>query len=207
MAQTPTLQSQYLAQVEADLDRTGKDKERIAAEIAALQEQLTALEHDHTLLLAVRDSLTAALPATAPTPAPAPASAKGKAAGKRAAAAVPRARKAGSSAPTAKPAAENTATKTAAAKNTPAKKTAAPTLRDLVLAHLGTQSEPRSAAEVSTELEQAHPERKIQITVVRNTLEALVAKTHAARTRQNRSVYYTAVTPAPAAPSEQTTGS
>ena len=38
MADNATLKSQYLAQVEADLERNAKEKERIAADLAALQE-------------------------------------------------------------------------------------------------------------------------------------------------------------------------
>jgi hypothetical protein len=68
----------------------------------------------------------------------------------------------------------------------------APTLVELVVADLTVSSEPRSAAEVAAALSQAHPDRKIQITVVRNTLEALVAKGQAQRSKQGRSVYYSA---------------
>jgi predicted transcriptional regulator len=83
----------------------------------------------------------------------------------------------------------------------------APTLRDLVLDHLGGQSEPRSAAEVTTGLAEAHPDRTFQGTVVRNTLEALVAKGHVQRNKQQKSVFYFAagnppVTASPASAAE-----
>ncbi|MBZ3905956.1 hypothetical protein [Streptomyces griseiscabiei] len=87
--------------------------------------------------------------------------------------------------------AESTAAKTTAAKPAPAKKTQ-PTLVELIRRHLTEQSEPRSAAEVATALTQAHPDRRIQTNVVRTTLEGLVAKSNAQRTRQGSSVYYTA---------------
>ena len=45
-----------------------------------------------------------------------------------------------------------------------------PTLVDLVREHLADQREPRSAAEISTELGRQHPERTIKATVVRTTL-------------------------------------
>ncbi|MEI5522844.1 hypothetical protein WB401_06195 [Streptomyces brasiliscabiei] len=80
---------------------------------------------------------------------------------------------------------------TTAAKPAPAKKTQ-PTLVELIRRHLTEQSEPRSAAEVATALTQAHPDRRIQTNVVRTTLEGLVAKSNAQRTRQGSSVYYTA---------------
>ncbi|MEU6098600.1 hypothetical protein [Streptomyces sp. NPDC047079] len=47
-------------------------------------------------------------------------------------------------------------------------------------------------AEVATALGQAHPERGIKTTVVRTTLEGLVAKNQAKRTKQGASVFYTA---------------
>ncbi|MEU3660172.1 hypothetical protein AB0E77_10455 [Streptomyces sp. NPDC032940] len=67
-----------------------------------------------------------------------------------------------------------------------------PTLVELVRGHLGEQKEPRSAAEVATALGQAHPDRTVKTTVVRTTLEGLVAKNQAQRTKQGTSVYYTA---------------
>ncbi|MGX4695196.1 hypothetical protein [Streptomyces sp. JNUCC 63] len=73
-----------------------------------------------------------------------------------------------------------------------AAKAAQSTLVELVRHHLTEQSEPRSAAEVTTALDKAHPERGIKTTVVRTTLEGLVAKNQAQRTKQGSSVYYTA---------------
>ncbi|MEU1553605.1 hypothetical protein ABZ517_12910 [Streptomyces scabiei] len=121
-----------------------------------------------------------------------------------------------------KPATTKTATKTAtgktAAPKTAAPKTAAtkspapkssapkkdqPTLVELIRLHLTEQSEPRSAAEVAAALTQAHPDRRIQTNVVRTTLEGLVAKSNAQRSRQGSSVYYTAPdAPEPVVPSQ-----
>ncbi|MGA5629733.1 hypothetical protein ACPCTH_33170 [Streptomyces cellulosae] len=82
----------------------------------------------------------------------------------------------------------------AARKEAPAAASAdQPTLVDLVRRHLAEQSEPRSAAEITTALGQAHPERPVKTTVVRSTLEGLVAKSQAERTTQGRSVYYTVI--------------
>ncbi|MEU6105363.1 hypothetical protein [Streptomyces flaveolus] len=67
-----------------------------------------------------------------------------------------------------------------------------PTLVELVRTHLSEQKEPRSAAEVATALGQAHSDRAIKTTVVRTTLEGLVARNQAQRTKQGTSVYYTA---------------
>ena len=89
-----------------------------------------------------------------------------------------------------------TATKKPAAKKPAGKaeaaKAAQPTLVELVRTHLTEQSEPRAAAEVATALDTTHPERGIKTTVVRTTLEGLVAKNHAQRTKQGSSVFYTA---------------
>ncbi|MEU3731401.1 hypothetical protein AB0E81_18535 [Streptomyces sp. NPDC033538] len=95
---------------------------------------------------------------------------------------------------TKKPAAKKeSAQATSAADASPAKQAAdRPTLVELVRTHLVEQSEPRSAAEVTTALGQAHSGRTIKTTVVRTTLEGLVAKNQAQRTKQGTSVYYTA---------------
>ncbi|MDT3725908.1 hypothetical protein ROS62_13925 [Streptomyces sp. DSM 41972] len=76
----------------------------------------------------------------------------------------------------------------------------APKLVDLVRRHLDERKEPRSAAEVATALGQAHPGRTVKVTVVRSTLEGLVARNQAQRSKQGTSVFYTAPdasTPAP----------
>jgi Fe2+ or Zn2+ uptake regulation protein len=95
----------------------------------------------------------------------------------------------------------------AKAEKQPAKKSAGkkgatkatqPTLVHLIHLHLAEQSEPRSAAEVAETLSAAHPDRAIATTVVRTSLETLVAKSLAHRTKQGRSVFYTAThTPEP----------
>ncbi|MDH6703032.1 hypothetical protein P3T26_007549 [Streptomyces sp. MAA16] len=51
------LTSQYIAQVAGDLESNLKEQERISAEIAALQEQLTALQQDHSVLVNVQQAL------------------------------------------------------------------------------------------------------------------------------------------------------
>ncbi|MGA5117582.1 hypothetical protein [Streptomyces pseudogriseolus] len=76
----------------------------------------------------------------------------------------------------------------------------APKLVDLVRGHLAEQKEPRSAAEVAAALDQAHPGRTVKVTVIRSTLEGLVARNQAQRSKQGTSVFYTAPdggTPAP----------
>jgi hypothetical protein len=177
--------SQYAAQVTGDLERNLKEQERIAGEIAVLQEQLTALEQDRSVLLNVQQALgvapSPAEPAAEPVAAvPAP---RKKAAANAGAAKQTKAKKAA-------PAARKPAAKKKAAQTT-ATEPAQPSLVSLVREHLAGQSEPRSAAEVAQSLGQQHPERGIKTTVVRTTLEGLVAKNHAQRTKQGSSVFYT----------------
>ncbi|MFE0420147.1 hypothetical protein [Streptomyces tendae] len=100
-----------------------------------------------------------------------------------------------SSAKAAGKASGKTAAKTAgkpAAKKAAARDAGRPTLVELVREHLAGQREPRSAAEVTTALGEAHSGRTVKTTVVRTTLEGLVAKNQAQRTKQGTSVYYTA---------------
>ncbi|MFJ8945229.1 hypothetical protein ACIRG4_18690 [Streptomyces sp. NPDC102395] len=213
------LSSQYTAQVTSDLERNTKEQERIADEIAALNEQLAALQRNHAVLVSIQQAIDA-VPAPTDTTeksedavtVPAPrkqtssnartskgakatksageAKAAKPAVGKRSGAAkspvkssVKSRAAAGGKAASAKP----------AGKAAPAAKTAQqPTLVDLVRRHLGEQSEPRSAAEVTTALTQAHPERSVKTTVIRTTLEGLVARNQAHRSKQGTSVFYTA---------------
>ncbi|MFE7954767.1 BlaI/MecI/CopY family transcriptional regulator [Streptomyces sp. NPDC057413] len=251
------LTSQYLAQVTSDLEHNTKERERIGAEISALQEQLAALEHDFGVLQNVRQALEGATPDATDTtntdaaedtasaaesvvvPAPRRSAARKPRTGTGAGAAGKRTR----AKSTKTPATKTTATKTPAGKapaakaaqtkapvvkaaeaKAPAAKAAeakaagaarggakqkqaaakkstartspaaggAPKLVELVRQHLTEQKEPRSAAEVAEALGQAHPQRSFKTTVVRTTLESLVARNHAQRTKQGSSVFYTA---------------
>ncbi|GAA2523584.1 hypothetical protein [Streptomyces longisporus] len=210
---SPTeLTSQYITQVTGDLERNVKEQDRIRGEIASLQEQLAALEHNHTVLVNMRQALGITGPPTAPASPPE-------------SAAVPSPRKSAGTAPNGRrttkktTAAKTTAAKTTAAQASPAAKkptakkpaaktatggkTAQPTLVELIRRHLAEQGEPRSAAEIAASLDKAHPERDIKTKVVRVTLEGLVAKNRAERTKQGTSVYYTAPdAPGPAAAAE-----
>ncbi|MFC4464267.1 hypothetical protein ACFPH6_06750 [Streptomyces xiangluensis] len=205
---TTELTSHYTAQVTSDLERNAKEQERITAEIDALQEQLRALQHDHTVLTNMHKALGTSDTATQPTPqeTAAPSVPRQKTdtkpgAGKRARAKKTPAAQEGKAAKTTaskKPAAAPKTTATAA-------KAAQPTLVELIRRHVADQSEPRSAAEIATALGQAHPDRAIKTTVVRTTLENLVARSQVQRTKQGSSVYYTTGEPEPTtAPAEQT---
>ncbi|MFJ4980203.1 hypothetical protein ACIP6X_33555 [Streptomyces coeruleorubidus] len=234
------LASQYIAQVSGDLEANLKEQERISAEIASLQEQLVALQRDHSVLVNMRQALgIEAAPAesaaenqsaTVPSPRRRKAGAtpdgkqkarkstatrprkkatgkpEAKAAGATKAAAKPEAKAAGVAKATGKPEAKAAgATKAAGKPETKAAgatKAAQPTLVELIRLHLAEQKEPRSATEISAALNQAHPDREIATKVVRVTLEALVAKSQAERTKQGRSVFYTASAPEPTTASD-----
>ncbi|MFI2205403.1 hypothetical protein ACH47Z_32395 [Streptomyces sp. NPDC020192] len=217
------LTSQYVSQVSNDLEHNVKEQERITGEIAALQEQLAALQHDHGVLVSMRQAL--GFPAPAGTPAttdgavvPAPRKKSTTATGaarapKKASAQEPEAKEQpAKQQPAKQPAAKKAVAKKAVAKKAAAKKaapqTAEPTLVELVRRHLADQKEPRSAAEVSEALTKALPDRAIQTKVIRTTLENLVARNGAQRTKQGTSVFYTLAAAAePAAASEAESGS
>lgn len=189
-AEATELTSQYSAQVASDLERNIKEQERLSGEIEALQAQLAALQHDRAVLGNIQQALGIS---TAVTPAAEPA------------ASVPAPRKKASGA-TKQTKGKKTSTgplKRAGKKSadTPtASSSASPTLVDLVREHLAGQSEPRSAAEITAALEQRYPDRTVKTTVVRTTLEGLVAKAQAERSRQGRSVFYTAASQQAGAP-------
>ncbi|MWA07803.1 BlaI/MecI/CopY family transcriptional regulator [Streptomyces sp. BA2] len=192
--ETAGVRARYAAQVAADLDTNRKEHERIGTEVAALQELLQALENDYALLLSMQQALgSPGAPAVAVNTASAfkkdvPAPREG-ANGSRTA----RTKKA--TAAKAKNTLKDKDNGKAAAKK-PAETAAGPTLVQLIGNHLGRQNEPRSAAEITTALAQDHPDRTIKTTVVRTTVEGLVAKGRAQRTKQGSSVFYTAAAPA-----------
>ncbi|MFE4924291.1 hypothetical protein [Streptomyces sp. NPDC056661] len=198
------LTSQYIAQVTGDLERNVKEQERIRAELEALQEQLGALQHDHSVLVSMREALggvnaadeadTTAAPSVPRQTTAEPLQSKPKKAAATSAKATASKKSAAKASSAKAPSAKASSAKASSVK---APKTdSKPTLVNLIRSHLEQQSEPRSATEISTALTQDHPDRGVKTTVVRTTLEGLVAKSQAQRTKQGSSVFYTA----PAAP-------
>ncbi|WAL99583.1 hypothetical protein [Streptomyces sp. Je 1-369] len=185
------MQAQYAARVAADLETNRKEQERIGSEVAALQEQLQALENDHAVLLSMQQALGS--PGTAPGNAKQPAR-------RKKAVPAPRASANGSRATRSKKAVATKDKATTDAPKATAEQPAAPesksTLVELIDNHLGRQNEPRSAAEIATALAQALPDRTVKTTVVRTTVEGLVAKGRAQRSKQGSSVFYTSAAPA-----------
>ncbi|MFF1716989.1 hypothetical protein [Streptomyces sp. NPDC058268] len=201
--ETAGVQAEYAARVATDLEANSKEQERLGVEMTALQEQLHALQSDHAVLLSMQQAL-----GSSGTPAATAKKASTRASTGKKAVPAPRASTNNSTAArTKKPTATKAKAKDAAkegAKNkavkaapkTAAKKSAepttGPTLVELIDSHLSKQSEPRSAAEITTALTQDRPDRTIKTTVVRTTVEGLVAKGRAQRTKQGSSVFYTA---------------
>ncbi|MFD1659021.1 hypothetical protein ACFSL4_12580 [Streptomyces caeni] len=213
------LTSQYAAQVAGDLERNIKEQERVSAEIVALQDQLAALHHDHAVLVTMQQALGIAPAPAAPAPTAsaetkpeAEAEAEAETGAESATTAGPAAGGASVPAPRKESAAPSgTSRRTRTKKPTAARgatgagrtavaKGARPTLVELVRRHLAEQGEPRSTAEITAALGEAHPERGVKPTVVRTTLEGLVARNQAQRSKQGTSVFYTV----PGAPEQPT---
>ncbi|WNF00645.1 hypothetical protein PS467_37620 [Streptomyces luomodiensis] len=205
-ADNANLKSQYAAQVAADLERNTAEHERISSQIAALREQLAVLEENRALLLTMRQTLGD--DATADVPANGGSSGAANGASAAPESAAPESAAPKSTAPSAPRKAKKKADATngkrkraepGSGRAKRAREADAPTLRDLVRDHLTQHGEPRSAAEITAAVTQAHPDREIKATVVRSTLESLVAKGQAHRTKQQKSVFYSPATPDPAA--------
>lgn len=200
------LTSQYTAQVASDLERNLKEQERISGDIAALQQQLAALQHDHAVLLNMQQALGAAPAPVTPAAPPAEEAPAGSGTvpaprrkrGAKEAAEQPKRGKRSTSAARRAPGrgSSGRAAGRAAAGKAPAGgakgASEGPRLVDLVRGHLVEQGEPRSAAEIAEALGAAHPGRAVKTTVVRSTLEGLVARNRAQRSKQGSSVFYSA---------------
>ncbi|MGW7758008.1 hypothetical protein ACWGK6_42135 [Streptomyces violaceusniger] len=195
-ADNTNLKSQYAAQINTDLELNSADHERVSSEITALQQQLLVLENNRTLLLGMRQSLGDEAAGDVPENTGVSSSANGSSAARKSAerSATRKPKKQTDTASGKRKGAESGGNRTKRVRAA-----GAPTLRDLIHGDLTQHGEPRSAAEVTAALTQTLPDREIKATVVRSTLEALVAKGEAHRTKQQRSVLYSATAPDAAA--------
>jgi len=183
----PSVTADYAQRVADDLSANRGEQERVRSELDRLRDELVRLEESEQVLTKMQDVLGGAPKQTA------------KQAKSRKSAAVPAARRSNAKTAGGKPGAADG--RKAAKKSASAKKPGEATWLELATAYLGGQGEPRSAAEVSDALTEAHPERTVQVTVVRNALEQGIAQGLLERTKQGRSVFYSPV-PAPPAPSD-----
>ncbi|WP_162890054.1 hypothetical protein [Streptomyces olivoreticuli] len=179
------IQARYAAQFAADLENNEKEQESLRARLEQLAEE-------HVWLSGMRGTVAGEKDA--------PGDAAGSADGAASAAAagnVPRPRRAKKAADAPgrrkKPAQAKSAETPKAAEGR-TRKSDGPTLGELVLGLLTQHHQPRMVSEVVNELGQAHPERTVSAQVVRNTVEALVAKGRLDRERKQGSVFYTAPT-------------
>ncbi|MFI6345920.1 hypothetical protein [Streptomyces sp. NPDC050560] len=158
--QAPNLTSQYASRVATDL-------ERVSTEIATLEERLERLRADRELLTEFQKALhdKSANGASAPLLSTSPAGRAGAAAARE------------------RPAAARAASDGRRQRHDI-------TLVDLVRAYLAGQGEPRSAGEITDALATSHPHRSFKTTVVRSTVESLVAKGEAERSKKGTFVYY-----------------
>ncbi|WP_097873433.1 hypothetical protein [Streptomyces sp. ms184] len=172
----------YAQRVADDLVVNRSEQERVRSELARLQDELVRLEDSEQVLTKMQEVLGGTPKQTA----------KPRKGGKGAA--VPAAR--GSNRKKAAGKAAVAAGRKASKKTASPKKAGEPTWLELTTAYLGGQSEPRSAAEVAASLTEAHPERAVQVAVVRNSLEQGVAQGLLERSKQGRSVFYSPTAPA-----------
>ncbi|WP_181809489.1 BlaI/MecI/CopY family transcriptional regulator [Streptomyces shenzhenensis] len=189
------LASEYSARIAQDLELNAEKQDRLATEIAALEEQLRAVRENRVVLERLQQALTPQATATAPAHVPATASASGTAEPAEATDAVeaavphPRTESAAKRRASAKPSPKQP--KPSLKQPKPGLKETKPSLVEAVHTYLAQQREPVSASDVAEAIRAAQPGRAIKTTVIRTTLENLVAKNRARRTRQGRAVSYT----------------
>ncbi|MFI2471346.1 hypothetical protein ACH475_34060 [Streptomyces globisporus] len=174
----PSVTDEYAQRVTKDLSENRGEQERVRAEVARLQSELAALEESEVLLTKMQEVLGGA-----------PKSLTKKKA-KSKVAAVPAARF-NSETPTVK--GRKSGRKAGIQKKASPRKPGEPTWLDRTTVYLAAQSEPKSAAEVTSALADAHPERTVPAAVVRNALEQGVAQGRVERSKQGRSVFYTSI--------------
>ncbi|MEU1212476.1 hypothetical protein ACFYSH_14570 [Streptomyces sp. NPDC005791] len=187
---TSTISADYAQRITDDLAANRSEQDRARAELTRLQDELVRLEEGEQILVKMQEVLGGNGK---------PAAGKGKS--RKVAAPVPAARRAKGNAPSQKggdaPKGRLRAKQRTATAGTVVPKGAGePTWRELVSGYLADQREPKSAAEVTAALAEAHPQRATQVAVVRNTLEQGVAHGLLERSKQGRSVYYSPVTSA-----------
>ncbi|MFG2432557.1 hypothetical protein [Streptomyces sp. NPDC048590] len=191
VAAVSTVTASYAQKITEDLAATRNEQERVRAELARLEGELRQLEEGEQVLVKMQVVLggpgeAASGSSKSRKKASVPAARHGKAA-------APRKKASGEAKPS-----KRDGSKTSAGNTAPVKGAGEETWASLASSYLAGQSEPRSAAEVAAALAEAHPQRKVQATVVRNSLEQGVARGLLERSKQGRSVYYTSTASAPA---------
>ncbi|MFI2302042.1 hypothetical protein ACH5AL_24825 [Actinacidiphila glaucinigra] len=205
MSHNTTIQDRYATRLAEDLESNAREQAAVREQVAELQARLTRLEDERAWLTRLEGTVTTGAPdatareepaeaepaAEAPVvEAPAAVAAGAPQEGRARAVPRPRARKTAAGAKSRKSA------KKAAPTAEKEKEKEKPTLRGLVADVLAADDEPRMVSEFVEALAKRHPDRSAPTApVVRNALEALVAKGLAERSRRQGSVFYTPVTP------------
>ncbi|MDX3342651.1 hypothetical protein V5N34_15755 [Streptomyces baarnensis] len=185
-ASTPpsSLTDDYTRRIAEDLVANRGEQERVRDELTRLRAELSQLEESEHVLVKMQQVLGA----------------DGASAAKhgKETTAVPKARRTAGEADTDRSSrgAEPSAAPGSGSTATAGRNAGEPTWRELTVQYLAGADGPRSAAEVSAALAEAHPHRQVQVTVVRSALEQGVAQARLERSKQGRSVFYS---PAPAA--------
>ncbi|WP_405914176.1 hypothetical protein OG760_35560 [Streptomyces sp. NBC_00963] len=180
------VKAEYAQKVADDLAANQSEQDRVRDELARMQDELVQLEESGRVLVEMQGVLGIS---SKPT---------GKSVRKTAkvpAARIPKSEAAAKKTPktgrSSKSAAEpSTRGKTRTTKAATAHRAGGPSWIELIGAYLAGQSEPKSSTEIAAGVAEAHPQRGVQVTVVRNTLEQGVARGVIERSKQGRSVYY-----------------
>ncbi|SNT48085.1 hypothetical protein [Actinacidiphila glaucinigra] len=206
MSHNTTIQDRYATRLAEDLESNAKEQEAVREQVAELQARLTRLEDERAWLTRLEGTVATGgpdatareepaeeepaeeVPVVAAPVVEAPAAVAARAPQEGKARAVPR--------PRARKPAAGAKSRKAGKKAAPAEEKEKPTLRGLVADVLADDNEPRMVSEFVDALAKRHPDRSAPTApVVRNALEALVAKGLAERSRRQGSVFYTPVTP------------
>ncbi|MFD6825051.1 hypothetical protein ACFWC5_32525 [Streptomyces sp. NPDC060085] len=156
-----TLQAHYATQVTSDLDRNVKEQEDVESQLSILESKLDQLKQDQKLLIIVRNAVSAA---------------NGS---------MDLQKDSGELDGNANRTAFSKKRETIVSNNSPQ------TLPQLVLHQLARRSADLvSAADVTQAVQESNPQRSTNVVLVRNALEALVARGTVARTKRQRYVYY-----------------
>lgn len=172
--ETANLKAQYATQFADDLDNSLREQERIAAEITALEGRLSELRRGHALLFGVARPLDF----------------KKSTEWTGQQISVGRAE----SADPASAAHQGTLLENHHAPDAPkihiTRSRKSPTLGDTMVDLLNQCGDPQSVTEITEALMRSRPERKAKKTVIRTTLENLVAKGRVERIKRDRAVFY-----------------
>ncbi|MFB6674210.1 hypothetical protein ACFCWG_17755 [Streptomyces sp. NPDC056390] len=175
-----TLRLRYVEQAASDLKENRRRQKELSEKLKMLKQEEALLTDILSLTERLHD-----LTEASPLPEQAQVEAtftRGRPSGKPATAAAGKARR---------PAAPRSATNVG--KAGPQEKQRPPLLGELLTELLAASDQPRLAKELRDELLDKHPDRTPTPQVVRNTLEALVAKGRIRRHKQQRSVMYALV--------------